>query len=318
MKTFLFLALIALLAVTSAQRLDLSLTHESDGVLTATLTNNLAFPVEFAMYDTPFDHSIFNPIFLVVDQNTGAALPFTGPRARRAMPPPAGALIRIEPGQTIANTINLREIFELVEGTNYAVEYLPVRELHSTPQVQLGKAAVHNVSVRGPFIRAQQVSYDDCSSSDIAVIQNKAPVAMTWSDAAFSCIVGGGCNSTITKWFGSKPEYNYLSRVYDNLGEYFRNNRFNYACRPPACAPGVYAYVYPGDPRRVIHLCNFFFVATDEQVLTLVHEASHFSFNSPGTDDIIYGRDGCLNLAKTSSYQACHNADNVCYFSQEA
>jgi len=48
-----------------------------------------------------------------------------------------------------------------------------------------------------------------------------------------------------------------------------------------------------------------------------VHEMSHFT-PLGGTQDYAYGKTACLNLARTNAARASRNADNVCYFSEEA
>jgi hypothetical protein len=80
-----------------------------------------------------------------------------------------------------------------------------------------------------------------------------------------------------------------------------------------------YAYVYPTRPYEIF-VCRYFFSAPnlgrDSKAGTLVHEMSHFNVTA-GTDDIVYGESGALNLAATSPNDAIRNADNHEYFAED-
>ncbi|HUA80678.1 MAG TPA: M35 family metallo-endopeptidase, partial [Dyella sp.] len=70
-----------------------------------------------------------------------------------------------------------------------------------------------------------------------------------------------------------------------------------------------------------INVCDRFFTlpqsayGADNQVLTLIHEASHFS-DSWGlkTSDIVYGRANARSLAASNHASAVINADNFAYW----
>ena len=86
----------------------------------------------------------------------------------------------------------------------------------------------------------------------------------------------------------------------------------------PECAKiqNVIAYTYKGS--TTIFVCSLYRAepdvkGTDTKLGTIVHELSHAVAY---TDDIIYGRTSCLNLARTSPDQAIRNADNYHYFSE--
>ncbi|KXN83038.1 Peptidyl-Lys metalloendopeptidase [Leucoagaricus sp. SymC.cos] len=68
-----------------------------------------------------------------------------------------------------------------------------------------------------------------------------------------------------------------------------------------------------------IYLCSAFWQApttgTDSQGRTLIHEASHFIANG-GTDDRVYGQDGCKTLAINDPDLVVDNADSYEYFTE--
>jgi len=69
----------------------------------------------------------------------------------------------------------------------------------------------------------------------------------------------------------------------------------------------------------MVYLCGAFWSQPAERVNTIIHEMSHFNaVGNPGTQDYTYGRASCKTLANNNPYQATHNADNVCFFSDDA
>ncbi len=78
----------------------------------------------------------------------------------------------------------------------------------------------------------------------------------------------------------------------------------------------VIAYTYKGS--TVLYVCSLYrnepdVKGTDTKLGTIVHELSHAVAY---TDDIVYGKTNCLNLARSSPSQAIKNADNYHYFSE--
>jgi peptidyl-Lys metalloendopeptidase len=89
--------------------------------------------------------------------------------------------------------------------------------------------------------------------------------------------------------------------------------QFDCKCKQP-----YYAYVYPNDPYK-IYLCKVFWQAplsgTDSKAGTLIHEMSHFDVVA-GTDDVVYGQSGAMNLAINDPNAAITNADSHEYFAE--
>lgn len=65
------------------------------------------------------------------------------------------------------------------------------------------------------------------------------------------------------------------------------------------------------------YLCGAFWSSASERANTIVHEITHFN-RICGTNDYGYGKSFCRNLARTNPNNAVRNADNYCYFAEEA
>lgn len=147
------------------------------------------------------------------------------------------------------------------------------------------------------------------------------------------------------KWFGRDSFYNPMARkevlrVMNSVDHMISNVHYVY---PGAmCTERTFAYVYPkggaceenqlekyacrtlySDRNRFIfYLCPFYFTRPLEMVETLVHEGSHHA--TAYTDDVefqgskAYGRRTCKELARKEPLQALKNADNFCYYIQDA
>jgi hypothetical protein len=84
-------------------------------------------------------------------------------------------------------------------------------------------------------------------------------------------------------------------------------------------AGATYAYVDPGDLTKINLGLKFFnapATGMDSRLGTIVHEVTHY-FLTGNTEDIRYGKDGCLRLARQNPDSALKNADNYEYFIEE-
>lgn len=146
------------------------------------------------------------------------------------------------------------------------------------------------------------------------------------------------------RWFGSDAFQTAsirreVVRVLNSVDHMISNVHFVY---PGAmCEERTYAYVYPRGGACELHemeeyacrtkrdtnefvfyLCPLYFKRPQEMVKTLVHEGSHHA--TAYTDDVkfqgetAYGRRTCQKLAKRQPLQALKNADNFCYYIQDA
>jgi len=157
--------------------------------------------------------------------------------------------------------------------------------------------------------------FTNCASSEISYTNAAINGAINEAAASYNCLAGVSCDTSYTKWFGTKTSTNYnaVSRCFNNVYASLYNYEFNGYCRGPQCSANTYAYVYPSDSSWTVYLCNLFFTQSNERNRVIVHEMSHFS-GICATQDYDYGQTACLALARNDPNRACRNADNVCYF----
>ena len=87
--------------------------------------------------------------------------------------------------------------------------------------------------------------------------------------------------------------------------------------------PRIYSYrFYEAPENPIIHLCKLFrshlaLIAggTDTKAGTLIHEATHFPFVRPPTQDLSYGTIDAHAL-RASPFMATRNADSYEFFSE--
>ena len=124
-----------------------------------------------------------------------------------------------------------------------------------------------------------------------------------------------------TTWFGSRTDgyVKSVGGVYLNVIYAMQTYQYTISFGGPQCTKikGVIAYTYKGS--QTIYLCNLYrsepdIKGTDTKMGTIVHEFTHAAAH---TDDITYGQQNCMNLAKLSPDQAVKNADNYHYFSEQ-
>jgi len=161
--------------------------------------------------------------------------------------------------------------------------------------------------------------FTNCNANQIS--QCNAAINGAWGDCnrARNCLSGGTCESLSTQWFGTYSQSNrqFTSSCFNAVYNRLNSFEFNGYCNPAGCGNNVYGYVYPTDGTYTVYLCNLFWTVPGERVNTIVHEMSHFR-PLGGTNDYTYGQSNCLALARNNPNQASRNADNVCYFSENA
>lgn len=160
--------------------------------------------------------------------------------------------------------------------------------------------------------------FQNCTDEEESTITDAVAMARTAVVRSLQCLKDSSCTN-YTDWFGSKPNAEHYERVSKTYSQVEKGLKSNWIakCNADQCDPNTYAYVYPGDRSRTIHLCNVFLHRSTGNELELtntpIHEMSHFS-NVGGTDDWAYGPGGCQRLARDDPEQAVDNADNYGYF----
>jgi len=291
-------------------------------VILFNLTNpSASMDASVLTYGTPFE-GIFGPIFEVTDKWDNQ-IPYIGKVARRAWPPidSTSAYLRLRPMATQSISVDLTEEFEFPRAGEYRIRFVPpemgedVIILVDTEDV-IGRIPIIHRKV---IPKTEQLGNTNCNGNQNNQITAAVSGAKTESLTAYNCLFRRTCSSLSTRWFGvyNQNNYEYDTGVFNKVYGRLNNFLFNAYCNPAGCGNNVYGYVYPTDPTFTVYLCGAFWSQANERVNTVVHEMSHFN-TLGGTNDYAYGKTACLNLARSNPARASRNADNVCYFSEEA
>jgi len=276
--------------------------------------------VSVLTWATPFDEDVYARYFEVIDSN-GESVRYLGKVARRVWPPAAESYISLAPRGIISKVIDIAYLYDLNQpGYIYSIRFL-------SPQFDQSLMFSESNIIVGRLGRINKPSGNDagtvlntnCKTTE----DSQIPTAVTGAKAetlrAYRCMNGNTCSDLAVRWFGTytKTNYDYDKGVFEKVNTRLNQYAFNAYCNPAGCGSNVYAYVYPNDPKYTVYLCGAFWSQANERVNTVVHEMSHFD-TLGATDDYAYGKTACLNLAKSNPTRASHNADNVCYFSEES
>lgn len=323
---FKYFLLLACLLGAVLCNLSLNLEDAGDGYVTFSVGNEGVMPVRFLSYGTPFEGP-FSSAFFVYSADRDIPVEYIGPKGRYIFPPAETAYINLLPNNVLSVNVDLVSLYNITEAGEYYVKLALMDYDMDFEETEYPETLSISISRTTPdmttfFGSLQTVGGDttNCDSGEISQINTAKSGAITNSANAESCMGRSTCGSLISTWFGdiSATNTNYVTSMFDTINKKFSTNTPNYYCNPAGCGNNVYAYVYPTDPTMTIYLCGAFWSTNNaERVNTLVHEESHFNAVG-GTNDYAYGRSACKSLANSNSNQACHNADNVCYFADDA
>jgi peptidyl-Lys metalloendopeptidase len=126
-------------------------------------------------------------------------------------------------------------------------------------------------------------------------------------------------NKQYKTWFGAyaKPRFTKAKTDFQKMKAEYETRQFTYDLSGTSadCQGNTYAYTYKGGNK--IWLCSAFWAApdtgADSRAGTIVHERSHAS---AFTDDLAYGEDDCMALARSSPAKAIDNADSHEFFAK--
>jgi len=289
-------------------------------ILSFSLTNPSlegdALPV--LKWGTPIE-GVMGPIFQVFDLRRNMPVAYVGKLVRRVWPPLDSSFIHVAPQQTISIDVDLTDEFAFAGAGDYLINYV---QPEFTTGVAFGPA--NSVVGRLPIINRREEerrapASTNCNANQDRQIDAAVAGATTEAARAYTCMSQRTCDAMAVRWFGPYNQANYVydQGVFNKVNIRLQSAPFNAYCNPAGCPSDVYAYVYPNDRTYTVYLCGAFWSRPEERVNTVVHEMSHFDLIG-GTDDYAYGKTACLNLARSNPTRASHNADNVCYFSEEA
>lgn len=119
-------------------------------------------------------------------------------------------------------------------------------------------------------------------------------------------------------WFGifDYQRYDKVTDNFEKILDALDNKVITFNCDCDEDEASVIAYTYPTKPYE-IYLCKLYWseplTGDLSQSSVIVHETSHFNVVA-GTNDHVYGYQGCKDLAINNPSDAIDNADNYEYF----
>lgn len=316
--------------------LQTTIKRGEDVLVRVTLTNTAAAVQYVLRWRTPLD-GIDDALFDV--RRDGQPVTYLGRHIKRAAPGPADFL-RLEPGASLTQTVELSRLYEMTVTGAYTVRYrapavpatAATAKNPATPQPLAGELTSNAVNlwidgrlprgskgaVLAPETTGTGLSYSNCSNAqqEQLVTAMDAGRAMAADSHAY---LGAGTDygARYTTWFGA-PDATRGARVSANftaIKDAFETRPVKIDCD---CDEPYFAYVYPARPYTV-WVCKAFWAAaltgTDSRGGTLVHELSHFDVVA-GTDDHVYGQAAAAELARTAPERAVNNADSHEYFGE--
>ncbi|MBQ5948568.1 M35 family metallo-endopeptidase [Massilia sp. ST3] len=305
-----------------------------DVLVRVTLSNTSSVDQHVLRWRTPLD-GVRAPLFEV--RRDGQPARYLGVRIKRPAPQ-AADFVRLEPGASVTQTVELSSLYEMHITGAYTVRYSSPAAPQPQPDLALQAAAGELASgpvsiwVEGRLPRGAKatpaaapeaagtgsLAFSQCSNAqqDQLVAAVDAGRAMTL-DAHAYLAAKEAYGPRYATWFGA-PDLQRGQKV----GANFAAIKDAFETRPLAidcgCDEPYFAYVYPAQPYK-IYVCKAFWSAantgTDSRGGTLVHEMSHFDAVA-GTDDHVYGQAGAAELARTAPDRAVNNADSHEYFGE--
>jgi peptidyl-Lys metalloendopeptidase len=297
-------------------------------LVAVTISNPTNHTIRVLKWFTPVE-DVEEPLFAVM--RNGEPVAYTGAHYKR--PEVTGKdYISLKAGESLTNTVNLAEYYDLSESGEYEVSYavaafnlydekgnaFKFRDVLTSEKI--------NISVEGRAKPIQptptpppsgNTSFNSCTASQQTSLITARNNAMNYAANAESYLLGNNQGSRYTTWFGvySSTRYNKVTNNFTAISNAMDSAQVTFDC---GCKKRYYAYVYPTQP-YTIYLCSVFWTApdtgTDSKAGTLIHEMSHFNVVA-GTDDYVYGQSGAKSLAISNPDNAADNADNHEYFAE--
>jgi len=261
--------------------------------------------------------------FEITNLSTKSKPIYIGAIAKRAVTPES--LVSFPSLATVHSTIDLLKFYHFEDDGVYLIRIS--KTFHGGIKLTSNYA---KVTIKGatPFIHKssfakRSVSFDTCDSTQIDTINTQLDNQLDALDTALTYLQNNCKDDDFKLFFGTSDgaQYSKIQSNFININELAVSQNFGFDCTGEDCDPGDYAFVHRNDPEHVIHLCDSFWTADDNQYSfdskagTITHEMSHFS-DIADTDDIAYGVDDCMELAIYDPISASNNADSHEYFQE--
>ncbi|WP_394842151.1 M35 family metallo-endopeptidase [Pendulispora brunnea] len=287
--------------------------------VTVTWTNGTQRSLRLLKWNTLVD-GIREPLFVVT--RDGAAVEYIGRHYKRGAPRPQDYVV-LEPGESLTNTVDLAEAYDLSVSGQYAVHFAEGAELVSnevSTWVEGRPWALDEGESDEATALAADIKFSGgCKSGEKDKLRTAMKDAASHASKAASYLNGSaGSKPRYTTWFGS-----YKASRWDTAQSHFKKIKDALANKDYTLDCGcnednVYAYVYKNKPYK-IYLCDAFWSApakgTDSKAGVMIHETSHFDVVA-STEDHAYGQGDCKKLADDNPGKALDNADSHEYFAE--
>jgi peptidyl-Lys metalloendopeptidase len=321
----------ALLVSLSAAQNQFSASQEL--LVTVSISNPNKNSVRILKWFTPRD-GVEEPLFAITVD--GEPVAYTGAVYKR--PAATGKdYITLKAGESISNTVNLGEYYDLSSTGTYEIAYsarsyilynekgngFKVQDTLESKPITL-KAGGHAPKKPTPTPTptpppAGGTVFKTCTTTQQNTLIAARNQATNYASQSKTYLTTGFNLASLRygTWFGeySSARYSTVTTHFNSLTDAWTNATVTFNC---SCKQNYYAYVYPTKPYE-IYLCRVFWqvplAGTDSQGGTLIHEMSHFTVVA-STDDYVYGQTGAKALAISNPDNAVMNADNHEYFAE--
>ena len=340
-NTLVFVMLVALLATSvvgaapkDGPSVSLSIAQSEfdsaqDVLVSVTISNPTRHTVRVLRWFTPAE-GVEEPLFTVT--RDGQPVAYIGAHYKR--PAATGQdYISLRSGESFTSVVNLGDYYDLSQSGQYEVAYgvasfnlfdekgnaFKFRDVLTSEKISL--TATGRVPTARPTPPPTPVSggntFNACTVDQQTLLVSARTQAKTYASNAENYLLANTQGPRYVTWFGTytSSRYNTVTSNFTDISNAMDNAGVAFDCK---CKKNYYAYVYPNQPYK-IYLCKVFWSAplsgTDSKAGTLIHEMSHFDVVA-GTDDVVYGQTGAMNLASTDPNLAITNADSHEYFAE--
>lgn len=300
-----------------------------DVLVTVNISNATKHTVKILKWYTAAD-GVEESLFAVT--RNGDPVAYTGPIFKR--PAATGKdYISLKSGESITSIVNLGAYYDLSASGQYEVFYavasfnmfnekgnsFKMKDVLTSEKIAFNAKGSNGKGKPTPPPPPPPGgnSFNACSADQQSLLVAARNTAKTYASNSENYLLAGNQGSRYTTWFGvfSTARYNTVKNNFTKISDAMDNAGVTFDCK---CKQNYYAYVYPNQPYK-IYLCKVFWQAppsgTDSQAGTLIHEMSHFDVVA-GTDDVVYGKTGAMNLAISNPNLAITNADSHEYFAE--
>ena len=299
-----------------------------------TLTNESDLTISISRWDIPFD-GLYNDTFRVVKDDQ--PIKYIGPLSMIAETRPEDYLT-LRPGEVISTTFDLAVSYELKIPGEYIIHYESdflvmsskyPKKLAEREDFIIKGIISSEIPIRLQEARLPRPSFVQPVTKHCSQQQQEILIADLQNAVQLACNAKRVLNKRppdirieterYLTWFGE-----YVKNRVENVTQNFRKicyilstQAITFECRAD-CDPVLISSMTP-DIEYEMNLCNGFWElvssGTNSRPGTIIHEMSHFHVIAD-TDDMVYGKPNCMNLAANSPEKAINNADNYKYFAE--